>query len=143
MRRGSLLALVLLVVSCRGATGPADIRVALEADFELALGQAAEVDGSGLWIEFMAVPHDSRCPPYAVCFWAGDARVDLFVWKEGLPGREGREVELHTNPSIGRAVATFDIYSLQLRSLRPGFRTGENPEYVVTLRVVELSAYYR
>jgi hypothetical protein len=138
MWKGSIAAFVLLLVSCRGATDPADIRVALETDFDLALGQTAEVQSSGLKIHFSAVPQDSRCPPHAFCFWAGDARVDLFVWKEGLPGRGCGEAELHTNTAIGPAVVTFDVYALQLRSLWPEFKTGES--YVVTLRVVELSA---
>jgi hypothetical protein len=139
MYRGSLLPFVLVLVSCRGATEPADIRVALETDFHLALGGTAEVEDAGLRLEFSAVPEDSRCPPHAFCVWAGDARIELVVWEAGLAGWEREDAVLHTNPSIGPSAVIFDVYVLQLMSLRPEFRTGERPEYVVTLRVVELN----
>ena len=101
------------------------------------------VEGAGLKIEFSAVPQDSRCPPHAFCIWAGDARIELVVWEAGLAGWERRDAVLHTNPSIGPSAVVVDVYVLQLMSLRPEFKTGERPEYVVRLRVVELSAQRR
>lgn len=140
MYRRSLLPLVLALAACQAATEPADIRVALETEFELLLGQTAAVEVAGLRIEFSAVPQDSRCPPHVVCIWAGDARIDLLVWEAGPAVWGRRDAVLHTNPSIGPSSVIFDIYVLQLISLRPEFKTGESPDYVVTLRVVELSA---
>jgi hypothetical protein len=97
------------------------VQVRLDTEFQLALGQVAELEGAELRIEFEAVPEDSRCPPYAFCFWAGDALVELEVWEAGTPEWRRRDLALHTNPSIGPAQAAYDIYALQLLELEPGF----------------------
>jgi hypothetical protein len=138
MHRESLILLV-LIVACEGATEPGSVQVRLDTEFQLALGQVAELEGAELRIEFEAVPEDSRCPPYAFCFWAGDALVELEVWEAGTPEWRRRDLALHTNPSIGPAQAAYDIYALQLLELEPGFGSPANPPYVVTLRIVELS----
>ncbi|MGD2215335.1 MAG: hypothetical protein PVJ64_01210 [Gemmatimonadales bacterium] len=138
MNRVSLISLVLLV-GCAGATEPGNVQVGLEVEFELSLGQVAELDGSELRIEFEAVPEDSRCPPYAYCVWAGDALVELEAWEAGLPEWRRRDLALHTNPSVGPAQAVYGIHAVQLLALEPGFRSPENPPYVVRLRIVELS----
>jgi hypothetical protein len=135
MWRESLISLVLLV-ACTGATEPGNVQVTLDREFQLSLGQVAELEGSELRIEFEAVPEDSRCPPYALCFWAGDALVELEAWEAGMP-EPRRDLALHTNPSIGPAQATYGIYALQLLELEPGFSSPVNPPYVVTLRIVE------
>jgi hypothetical protein len=138
MYRGSLITLVLLV-ACAGATEPGNVQVTLDMEFQLSLGQVAELEGSELRIEFEAVPEDSRCPPNAFCFWAGDALVELEVWEAGLPEWRRRDLALHTNPSVGPAQAAYGIHALQLLELEPGFSSPVNPPYVVTLRIVELS----
>lgn len=139
MTKRIILALVTVLVSCQGATEPADIRVELGTEFDLPLGSTAVVEGTGVRIEFNAVPQDSRCPPHAFCIWEGDARIDLVVWEVRLAGRNRQDVVLHTNPAIGPSVVTFSVYSLELTRLRPEFLTGES--YVVTLRVVEMSVW--
>jgi hypothetical protein len=138
MHRGSLISLVLLV-GCAGATEPGNVEATLDAEFQLSLGQVAELEGSELRVEFEAVPEDSRCPPWAFCFWAGDALVELEVWEAGLPEWRRKDLPLHTNPSIGPAQAVYGIYALQLLSLEPGYSSPVNRPYVVTLRIVELS----
>ncbi len=139
MYRGWLISLILLI-GCGGATEPMDEQVTLEVEFQLSLGQVAELEGSDLRIEFEAVPEDSRCPPWAFCFWAGDALVELEVWEAGLPEWRRKDLGLHTNPSIGPAQAVYGIYAVQLLGLEPSFSSPVNPPYVVTLRIVELSA---
>jgi hypothetical protein len=138
MHRGWLISLVLLV-GCAGATEPDDVQVALDREFQLSLGQVAELEGSNLRVEFEAVPEDSRCPPWAYCVWAGDALVELEVWEAGLPEWRRKDLALHTNPGIGPAQAVYGIYALQLEALEPGFSSPVNPPYVATLRIVELS----
>ncbi|NIN72083.1 MAG: hypothetical protein GTO46_09235 [Gemmatimonadetes bacterium] len=138
MQKGSLIALVLLV-GCVSATEPTNVQVSLDVEFQLSLGQVAELEGSGLRIEFEAVPQDSRCPPYALCFWAGDALVELEAWEVGLPEWRRQDLALHTNPSVGPAQASYGIHAVQLLELEPSFSSPVNPPYVVTLRIVELS----
>ncbi|UCC73477.1 MAG: hypothetical protein JSV86_02640 [Gemmatimonadota bacterium] len=139
MHRWSFVPLALLVASCAGSTEPGDISVSVDTEFRLSLGQSALVEGAELWIEFRAVPADSRCPPWAYCFWAGDAEVELVVWEAGSLKWKRRDVELHTNPSVGPLVVTFGVYAVQLVGLEPGFRAEGNREYVVTLRVLRRS----
>jgi hypothetical protein len=128
-----------LVVACESATGPGTVQARLDTEFQLALEQVARLEGADLRIEFEAVPADSRCPPFAYCFWAGDALVELEVWEADAPEWRRRDVALHTNPGVGPAEAVYGIYDVQLVELEPGYSPGAKVPYVVTLRVVELS----
>ena len=138
MRELRLISLVLLV-GCGGATEPENVQVRLGTDFQLALGQVAELEGSNLRLEFEAVPEDSRCPPWAYCFWAGDALVELEVWEAGLPEWRRKDLALHTNPGVGPGMVVHGIYGVHLIKLEPGYSSPVNPPYVVTLRIVQLS----
>jgi hypothetical protein len=134
----TLISLAVLV-GCAGATEPRNVQISLDVEFQLSLGQVAELAGSELRIEFEAVPEDSRCPPWALCFWAGDARVELEAWEAGLPEWRRRDLGLHTNASVGPSQAVYGTYAVQLLDLEPGYSSPVNPPYVVTLRIVELS----
>ncbi len=57
--------------------------------FVLAIGQAARLDNGSL-VTFVGVSEDSRCPKGAQCFWAGQAKIDLYI---GEPG-SGKELQL-------------------------------------------------
>ena len=138
MRLPLILALSAALAACAGTTGPADIDVELERDFRLLLGGTALIEEAGLAIEFRAVPQDSRGPPFAYCVWAGDGEVELGVWYSGTAGEETR-VTLHTNLSVGSASATFGVYLITMIALEPSYRVAEHTDYVVTLRVVQLS----
>ncbi len=132
MFRWHYLAACLLIIGCDSSTEP-EITVPLEREFTVGLNQTVAVEGTTILIAFEAVPADSRCPPMAVCFWAGDAEVHLAVWRH--EGPSWWRVSLHTNPSIGPAVETVGDYTLVLVELDPGYYTGDYPQYVVTLRV--------
>jgi hypothetical protein len=135
MRRVLLPAIILALVSCDGATEP-DQRVPLESNFEVVLGQAVLVEDAGIVIEFQEVPADSRCPPLAYCFWAGDAEVQLILRGTG----EGEsDVSLHTNPDIGPSTVIYGTYAVSMVDLEPGFSVAEFTLYVVTLRVSALA----
>jgi hypothetical protein len=45
----------------------------------LAFGESVVIDASGLTATFADVPHESRCPMNAFCFWEGMAVVELTV----------------------------------------------------------------
>ncbi len=55
-----LLVLLALVPAC--ARAPAQVNVALDQTFALAIGQSATVQGQDLKILFKGVVSDSRCP---------------------------------------------------------------------------------
>lgn len=57
--------------------------------FSLPIGKTASISGSPARITFRQVRDDSRCPRNVVCVWAGDARIEVSVAREGLPSETG------------------------------------------------------
>ena len=53
--------------------------------FDLPLGKTALLAGGTARITFNQVTEDSRCPMDAVCVWAGDAKIQLTVERDGAP----------------------------------------------------------
>jgi hypothetical protein len=53
--------------------------------FALPLGKTASVNGNSARITFNKVTDDSRCPVDVVCVWAGDAKVELAISRDGSP----------------------------------------------------------
>lgn len=51
--------------------------------FSLPVGKTATVNGTGVKITFTSVKDDSRCPTDVQCVWAGDAKVELKVERNG------------------------------------------------------------
>ena len=51
--------------------------------FELPVGKTAAVNGNGVRITFKQVSEDSRCPTDVTCIWAGDARIELTISRNG------------------------------------------------------------
>ena len=86
----------------------------------LRVGQSIRFD-ENLWVTFVKVSSDSRCPMNARCIWAGDAEVVLFV-KVGL--RPPEVVTLHTNE---------DPRNVVLSALPDGM-VGIPKSYIMTLR---------
>lgn len=69
--------------------GCATVETAVVADpgvtFSLAAGKTAAVNGNNARITFNRVTEDSRCPTDVVCVWAGDARIELTISRDGSP----------------------------------------------------------
>ncbi len=93
---------------------PADRVVAAGEPFELALGQTAEIRGTGLTVRFASVQEDSRCPEGAQCIVAGKARILLNVSGGGEPPAD---VELST--ARGSEDAARANQAIQLLELTP------------------------
>lgn len=114
--------------------GPAQARYDSPAEFELAPGQRAIVDGGQFVIRFERVVDDSRCPGDVWCVWAGDARLELRL--EGMAEDGGGRVDtLHT--TLEPRGARYGAYLVQVVALRPEPRSGDDPgarRYVVRLR---------
>ena len=76
-RAAAVLALVALalVPACRDRF--ANPTVPIPSDFTLAVGQQVTVQPDNVEIRFREVQSDSRCPTNVMCFWQGEAGVQL------------------------------------------------------------------
>ena len=124
--RFSMIGLAALLVACSSAAGPG-----LGDQFTLRVGQSASIAELGVWMRFIQVVEDSRCPASVTCIWSGDGAVLIEV--APLNG-DSRESVLHTNgePStmaLGRAelrLVKLDPYPATPGSIATG-------DYVLTL----------
>ena len=78
-----LSALVFVGAGC----APVQTAVIVEPgiSFTLAPGQTATVRRAEARVTFKEVREDSRCPVDVTCVWAGDAKVDVVIAREGVP----------------------------------------------------------
>lgn len=124
--RLSVLGFAALLVACDSAAAPR-----LGDEFTLRVGQSASIPEINLWMRFIKVVADSRCPGDVTCVWAGDGAVLLEV--APLNG-DSKEDTLHTTldpHSIPLGSAELRLVHLQpypytYRPIAPG-------DYVVTL----------
>jgi hypothetical protein len=104
-----------------------------DEDFNLRVGETANVGGQALTITFRRVSDDSRCPMDAVCVWMGDATVSLDV-TVGRMAWTPFDVHTHVEPKK----AAFRDFNIELVSLLP-YPRSDSPidpaSYVVRLRV--------
>lgn len=82
MKRAAVIAcgLLLATLGCAGVTAGV---IEPGASFTLAPGQTAEVRGTDIRITFKQVREDSRCPVDVTCVWAGDAKIELTISRNG------------------------------------------------------------
>src|SRR4030042_1368138 len=69
--------LLTILSGCQSSEGT--IKVALNNEFSLAIGQTAELPEEQLTIEFKGIQEDSRCPRGATCIWQGRVSCVLQV----------------------------------------------------------------
>jgi hypothetical protein len=131
--RGSLLALLLALVSCGGdgdsSKMPASSRLGQES--LMGFGETIHVDM--LTLEFTTLVDDSRCPTSVVCVWEGNASILVTVTR----GNATAVLELNTNSRLPTS-AVFESYYIQLRKLDPYPATPSTPNpqrYTATLFV--------
>jgi len=104
--------------------------------FQLHVGQWADVSGADLWVRFLEVAQDSRCPSHALilCVWEGEGVVVV----ETAP----HDGDARTDTLRTRATAnTLDLgwWTLELRRLDPYPETTDPipwDRYVATFAVV-------
>jgi hypothetical protein len=87
--------------------------VTLDQPFELRVGRTATVAGESLTVSFEGVPEDSRCPTGVQCVWAGNARVQVVLSKDG----KAAGVELNTG--VDPRTANYLDYQIELVNLEP------------------------
>jgi hypothetical protein len=51
--------------------------------FSLPIGKTAAINGNGTRLTFRLVREDSRCPTDVTCIWAGDAKIDVTISRNG------------------------------------------------------------
>jgi len=83
MKRARLIACGLLLASagCAGVQTAAIVEPG--ASFTLAPGETATVRGTDARLTFKRVTEDSRCPVDVTCVWAGDARIEVTISRNG------------------------------------------------------------
>ncbi len=86
-RRSTLSAIVSVCVLLISSPGCAPVQTAAIVEpgvsFTLAPGQTAAVKGTDTRITFKGVREDSRCPVDVTCVWAGDAKIEIVISRNG------------------------------------------------------------
>jgi hypothetical protein len=113
--------------------------IALETPLPVALNKpfALEPNGGGTYLaryipanwnlEFVRVVSDSRCPVNVDCVWAGDAELELRVFK----GKQNQKLTLHTG--LEPRSATMMGFKLTLQRLEPKRGMPGKPRAVFVL----------
>jgi hypothetical protein len=101
--------------------------------FDLPLGRTAAVNGNGARITFKQVREDSRCPIDVTCVWAGDAKIELTISRDGSPD----DVRVISLTAPNNETASGDL-RIRLVGLAPAPRqadAGTQRAYVAQLVV--------
>jgi hypothetical protein len=100
--------------------------------FSLPVGKTATINGSGTRITFRELREDSRCPTDVTCVWAGDAKIEVIISRNGSPD-DTRLISL--NPPNN--VATSGDVQIRFVGLTPVPRQSDKSprEYVAQLVV--------
>ena len=131
--RPLILILCLLAVTACDEQTPVGPTVTSNERFTLAPGEVATVRDVDLYVRFVTVTGDSRCPADAVCIQGGDALVHISVIDDGATST----YELHTGDS-SRATVTHKQVRIGLVELQPypfSSQTIAPGEYRATLMV--------
>ncbi len=118
------------------SAGP--IKVLIDTEFSLGIGQTATIEGEKLVIKFKAVLEDSRCPVNVVCVWAGNGKVEFEVLDI-----DGQNKTVILNTEEEPRTTTLKGHKLTLISLNPPRIDGVSispGDYSVTLRVERKSS---
>jgi hypothetical protein len=102
--------------------------------FNLAIGQEAQIQGTGVSIRFSGVGEDSRCGIDVQCIWAGNAVVRLTLSSSATTPDESA-----LNTGIEPRQTPYAGYTIRLVGLNPAPRSGRQiaqTEYVAILEVV-------
>ena len=129
MRFIVFLALVVALIACdEKVTGPT---TPLNAEFTLAPGESAAIEGASLGVRFNRITGDNRCPADAVCILGGSADVNITV----VADRSSQDYVLRTGDMRPVRHEEYTISLVQVAPYPFSARTIEPHEYRVTLRV--------
>jgi hypothetical protein len=125
-----------LNAKARPSVAPKTVR--MNKEFTLREGQRVPLKGTSLWIKFVVVESDSRCPSDVNCVWAGNAAVQI------LANTGGRSKTLTLNTGRGGAFVgeiEYKGYRVKLVDLSPYPRSDRKiaaGDYAATLLVIKL-----
>ena len=123
----------------------AHVAASLGRPFQLMAGQTAKIEPDGLWVEFLEVEEDSRCPLDALCIQAGRARVKIRVSNPaGGLGFGVQELTLdvaRVNPNTDTVTGASGVFLVEASVLAPYPRASAQgpPKYIATLTVTQTS----
>lgn len=107
--RFSIVGLAALLAACNAAAAPR-----LGDEFTLRVGQSASIPEINLWMRFIKIVNDSRCPSTVECVVEGDGSVLIEV--APLNG-DSKEDTLHT--TLDPRSIPLDRAELRLVKLEP------------------------
>lgn len=102
-------------------------------EFSLPVGKSAVLNGNGPRLTFKQVREDSRCPVDVTCVWAGDAKIEVTVSRNGSPD-DTRVLSL-TPPNDEIRSADLQIRFVNLTPVPRQADTGAPRAYVARLVV--------
>ena len=96
-----------------------EIRVRLDREFTLKVGQQALVEGvetEKFKLKFVSVENDSRCPRDVTCVWAGNAEVKIQIEAKGKTA----DLKLNTSGAANfPKEASYQKYRITLAAFNP------------------------
>ena len=104
------------------------------AAFELAIAQTAAVNGRNVRITFNRVTEDSRCPVDVTCVWAGDAKIELAIARDGA-ATEKRIISI-TAPNNEVTVGDLTIRFVALAPVSRQSEPSSSRQYVAQLTIL-------
>ncbi len=108
----SLLASVAIVLVLSGCAGSGEVKVSLDQEFSLRIGQSVVITGENLEIGFVEVSEDSRCSKGVTCIWEGRVITLVEISVDG----SSQQLKL-TQPGLTEQPArnTFEEYQLTFK----------------------------
>ena len=107
-----------LVVGCNDPVDPGEPR-----QLVLRPGETRRIEDLSIEISLEGVHGDSRCPIDAVCVWAGDATLKLWLRSPRALGRQSFDLSVASDSPAGGPVEIVAGIRVELLELAPQPRT--------------------
>ena len=126
-----ILAVAVAGLGCSGALEPE-----IGDEFELRVGRSVIFEDAGLWVAFLGVAEDSRCPTRVQCVWAGDALVLVETAPYPDAGNSKTDtLHTHQDPKVlSLGAVELELVGLDPYPEEPG--SIEAADYVARFRTV-------
>jgi len=122
-----LLAFVILSGCARTTGDDTAYQASLGKEFQLRPGEMAEIHSEKLFVKFLNVTEDSRCPENVVCIWEGQATVEISFQRNGRDFGKFNLTSRAGQPKL--AAITVDGYSVRLVSVELPYGKKAGYEY--------------